>query len=509
MSHRPSFEQYIASRESILNAENSDNFESDVKLNPKEERANAIIMTAKNAELDDGLANPQNFAPSRYFFEVLDKINKSKLFKIIRKMPKGGILHAHDTALCSTDYLVSLTYRDNLWQCNDNSNAIVGFKFARNTPDPIVGCKWVKVADERARIGRVDYDAHIRSNFTLNTNSSRNFSDINDVWNEFMGLFIRFEPLVTYAPVFKDYYKQALKEMLQDGVQYLELRVLLPPVYDLDGKIYSFVERVQLYVDGLNEFKAENPDFIGSKFIFAPLKAVPEQTILEYIDIMTDLQRKFPEYIAGFDLVGQEDTAPKLFDLAQNLLKIPDDIQFFYHAGETNWFGSIDENLVDAILLGTKRIGHAYALSKHPQLLKLVKERDIAIEVNPVSNQVINTILKRDRSTRGVIRVFTFEKVLKLVDDLRNHPAAVYFSQNVPMIISSDDPSFWGASPLSHDFYMAFLGIASKRSDLRTLKKLATNSIKYSSLNKQEREIAFAKWQTKWDRFIEDVIAEC
>ncbi len=99
-------------------------------------------------------------------------------------------------------------------------------------------------------------------------------------------------------------------------------------------------------MDGLNEFKAEHPDFIGSKFIFAPLKAVPDQTIHEYIDIITDLQRKYPEYIAGFDLVGQEDTARNLVDLAESLLQTPDDIQFFYHAGETNWFGSIDENLV-------------------------------------------------------------------------------------------------------------------------------------------------------------------
>lgn len=76
------------------------------------------------------------------------------------------------------------------------------------------------------------------------------------------------------------------------------------------------------------------------------------------------------------------------------------------------------------------------------------------------------------------------------------------------LIFLKDDPSFWGASLLSHDFYIAFLGIASQRSDLRTLKKLSTNSIKYSSLNKQEKEIAFSKWQTKWDRFIEEVIAE-
>lgn len=39
-------------------------------------------------------------------------------------------------------------------------------------------------------------------------------------------------------------------------------------------------------------------------------------------------------------------------------------------------------------MLGSKRIGHGYALSKHPLLLNIVKERDIAIEVNPISNQV-------------------------------------------------------------------------------------------------------------------------
>lgn len=77
------------------------------------------------------------------------------------------------------------------------------------------------------------------------------------------------------------------------------------------------------------------------------MKAVPEQTLYEYIDVMADLYRKYPEYVAGFDLVGQEDKAPKLVDLAEKLLQIPEEIKFFYHAGETNWFGSIDENLVN------------------------------------------------------------------------------------------------------------------------------------------------------------------
>lgn len=120
---------------------------------------------------------------------------------------------------------------------------------------------------------------------------------------------------------------------------------------------------------------------------------------------------------------------------------------------------------------------------KHPKVIDLVKRNDIAVEVNPISNQV-----------------------LKLVSDIRNHPASILFAQNVPIVISSDDPSYWEVSSLSHDFYVTFLGIVSYHSDLRTLKQLAINSIRYSSLKGFDKLEALMKWQIKWDAFIDDLI---
>lgn len=138
---------------------------------------------------------------------------------------------------------------------------------------------------------------------------------------------------------------------------------------------------------------------------------------------------------------------------------------------------------IDAILLGTKRIGHGYAVTKNPVVLQEIKRRDICIEVNPVSNQV-----------------------LKLVDDLRNHPAAVLFSDDYPVVVSSDDPSFWRASPLTHDFYYAFMGIASVHSDLRFLKQLILNSIKYSAMSGAEQIDALNKWNRKWQIWLQWVV---
>lgn len=55
----------------------------------------------------------------------------------------------------------------------------------------------------------------------------------------------------------------------------------------------------------------------------------------------------------------------------------------------TDWYGaSTDLNLLDAIMLNTARIGHGYALVKHPILWNAVKSRGIALEICPISNQV-------------------------------------------------------------------------------------------------------------------------
>lgn len=62
-----------------------------------------------------------------------------------------------------------------------------------------------------------------------------------------------------------------------------------------------------MYVDVLKEFKETHPDFVGSKFVYAPIRAVNDETFSTYLPIMLKLQRLFPNFIAGFDLVGQED----------------------------------------------------------------------------------------------------------------------------------------------------------------------------------------------------------
>lgn len=87
--------------------------------------------------------------------------------------------------------------------------------------------------------------------------------------------------------------------------------LLFVQTYDLDGTKYGPIEAAQMYVDVLKEFKATHPDFAGSKFIFAPIREVDDATFDSYLPIMMKLLNNFPDFIAGFDVVGQEDKGRK------------------------------------------------------------------------------------------------------------------------------------------------------------------------------------------------------
>lgn len=76
------------------------------------------------------------------------------------------------------------------------------------------------------------------------------------------------------------------------------------------------------------------------------------------MDIYKNIKKAYPSFVAGFDLVGHEDKGTALKIFAEQLLP-ESQMKRFFHAGETDWYGlKTDENLIDAVLLNTTRIGH-------------------------------------------------------------------------------------------------------------------------------------------------------
>lgn len=182
--------------------------------------------------------------------------------------------------------------------------------------------------------------------------------------------------------------------------------------------------------DEVARFKAspEGEGFWGLTTIWTTMRGLDTRGVVESMDHCITSNMEFPHLIAGYDLVGPEDPGRPLVDLLPELFWFRKqceqegvNIPFFFHAGETLGDGSAaDANLLDAVLLGTRRIGHAFSLYKHPLLVDMVKERRILVESCPVSNEV-----------------------LRLCGSIMSHLLPALLARGVACSLSNDDPAEW------------------------------------------------------------------
>ncbi|KAI0234306.1 Adenosine deaminase 2 [Lamellibrachia satsuma] len=433
----------------------------DVVLNVDELKVNSILMKWKATELSEAMKPNGFFLPAHNFMTVKSKIDESDVFRFIKKMPKGAVLHIHDVSMASSDWLIkNVTYRPDCYMCIDKTGQLL-FQLAKSKPIDSK-CQWNTVGYYRSQLGNTSlFDSYLFGNMTIITgNPAKAYRTQYEVWQQFNSGFKAIEGLVFTTEIFGAYFEQALKEQLADNVQYVETRALLGPVFDLNGVEKSKDWAVAKYQEVQRKFSKEHPDFFGAKTIFIASRSSNLEAITTDVKEAIRLQQKFPNSLHG--------------------IKLP----YFFHAGETDWEDtSVDENILDALLLNTSRIGHGYAVMKHPRIRKLLRDNRVAIEVNPISNQV-----------------------LKLVDDLRNHPAASLMAEGYPVVISSDNPAMWGSTGISYDFYEAFMGLGGAWANLATLKKLAMDSLRYSALGEDEKLAAYKLWQVKWDTFIQGML---
>ena len=106
-----SIEEYLNNREKLIAQENESFLGSDIELTPNEQTYNEILMSRKITELEASFESA-NFAPSQPFYKVKHLIESSEVFEMLKILPKGGVLHVHDFAITSVDWIIkNVTYR--------------------------------------------------------------------------------------------------------------------------------------------------------------------------------------------------------------------------------------------------------------------------------------------------------------------------------------------------------------------------------------------------------------
>ncbi|KAI8931989.1 hypothetical protein NX059_010885 [Plenodomus lindquistii] len=329
---------------------------------------------------------------------------------------------------------------------------------------------------------------------------------VNGVWARFNQATRCFKGLLNYEKVYKWYISEAIERMMKENVMYAELRPMLLdksiPTTDGKGSIDNFgqmrliLEGVRKKQEELKGTPREDKFLFGLKIIYCTPRSIPKTLMQKEMKHCIELKMEFPDLICGFDLVGAEDRPNHIGFYRDELLAFQKtcaewnlDIPFMFHAGETllDTGGSDNpenSNLYDAVLLKSKRIGHGFALMKHPHLVEKFKKTDtspgICIELCPISNELLH-----------------------LCRNIKEHPFPELLAAGIPCTVNSDNPSLFSNS-MSHEFYQIMVGAPTM--SLYSWKQLARWSIDYSCLTPTDQVRAHKIFDKDWGRFCANIV---
>lgn len=194
---------------------------SQKQLGVSERRVDAHLKQLKRSEFDAGLANLSNYAPSMHFFAARPLIEQSAVFRMLRRMPKGAMLHGHTTALVSAAWIVqNLTYRTDVLRCETADRQL------RLTFRQLRQHRCVRVVDDRAAAPSAhEYDAQLQQRLTLIVEQPQLvYPDTFVVWKAFGKLFKIVKDLSTYEHTFRLWYWRLMQELHDDRLMYAEVR---------------------------------------------------------------------------------------------------------------------------------------------------------------------------------------------------------------------------------------------------------------------------------------------
>ena len=459
----------------LIKTNNAISFDADISLSDSEQKLNDNLLSLRDSFITSMNQKKQSIF-NKSLYELKPIIDTSKIYKLLSLMPKGGLLHTHSGGTTDAKWIINRAkeYKECYVFTNKDTGSYIYGQLAifqkNKVPNGFINLK-EKIKSEPS------FEEEL---YRLLILERKSISGYVDVWGEFEKRFTRVNMLIAYRPFFKEYYKKAFLDMVEDNIQHVEIRFIFDKLYDLKIKEYSndiIIKDIETIV---GEVQKKDPNFT-LKLIYTSFKFLDNNDVEKEIEKAFKLKSKYPNLITGFDLVAEENTLNSIHYYQENWLKIDSlekdygfKLPLFLHAGEANSIKN--KNLFDIPLLDNRRIGHGLNLALFPELIKEIKAKNNLIEINPLSNQILG-----------------------YVNDLRNHPARILLRNGVQGSISNDDPGVFGYNGLGYDFWSVFIAW---ELDLRAIKKLVFNSIEYSSLSKNEKEISLKELHKRWNKFV-------
>lgn len=228
--------------------------------------------------------------------------------------------------------------------------------------------------------------------------------------------FFTTQSLFTSEEVWERIAFEACEDAFNEGVVLLELRYS-PAFAAMNHPQMTFEKIHRAILRGTERATKSFPMAVGFIGILGRIMSIPEAS--RVCDFIIENNSSF----IALDLADNEegfDCKPfaPLFEKAKNAgLKIT------VHAGEVPNGAYAVKDSIDYLF--ADRIGHGIQIYKHPEIIRYVKEKNVTLEICPLSNYLTNA-----------------------VSSFQEHPFRKLMTAGVRVTINSDDPGIFGSSLL-------------------------------------------------------------
>ncbi|KAM0331430.1 hypothetical protein ACHAQA_003103 [Verticillium albo-atrum] len=524
---------YEAQREQLLNREKAMAYDFHLTSNgsDKEDYVNDILQALKEMDRelykleparDDGFGGQKHarFAGD-HFLSNTEIIGRTSLFRIAKWLPKGAHLHIHFNSCLLPEVLLNIAESmDRMFirstiplveASNPNAFEQCEIQFSiRGVGKENVGnlfdTKYDKETQEMSfKDFLTEFPTHykkkeprrwLQEKLVFTDGEAHNVAQtVLGAWNKFNGRTRMLKGLFNYETAYRRYTRLLLEDFVKDNIQYAEIRPNFMPTNQvwLDDGSKQVDNRgiMKMIMEEYETFQKKTDGYFGGmKIIYCTPRSFNREQVEFALAECLAFKKEWPTWIAGFDLVGEEGQGhplrffvPQFLAFRDNCAREDVKIPFLFHCGETLEMGDdTDGNLLDALLLNSRRIGHGFALARHPYVMEQMKLRGVCLEVCPISNEVLG-----------------------LTPRMNGHSMYNLLANDVHCTISSDNGTLFG-STLSHDFYQFMVG--KQDTSLYGWKQLILWSLEHACMEPGEQVEVRAKWETLWDTFLDKVIKE-
>lgn len=226
-------------------------------------------------------------------------ISNTTLWKVIKRMPKGALLHAHLSAMLPYEKIVeiiihtegmvisasqpvdtndakenaTITFAHNNGTLSSNQSRIDSAEYIPKTEIP------VKTAAASFEGGEAGFIEFIRSKTTiLPEDSTRHELGVDEIWRRFQACFGPSDTMIQYEPVVRKFYQKLFEDLATDGINWVEIRsggssglLVHNGKEDIDPDLDAWWH---VLVEEIAKFKATElgKNFLGARVIWSDMR---------------------------------------------------------------------------------------------------------------------------------------------------------------------------------------------------------------------------------------------